>query len=145
VWGLEISHYAIEKLPPRGAWPHFSARHGAQGCRSPAQRRRRRWCINAIHNLPHDACVEAVQEIRTRCARTRLYPGRCLIATTTNATLFLIGVLTAETFGKPDMWYRLFERAGYTGDYYWTILEVDPNGRCGASSPTKKYHQESGR
>jgi hypothetical protein len=34
--------------------------------------------------------------------------------------------LTAETYGEPDMWHRLFEHAGYTGDYYWTILEVDP-------------------
>jgi hypothetical protein len=54
-------------------------------------------------------------------------------------------VLTAETFGKPDMWYRLFERAGYTGDYYWTILEVDPEWTVRSVEPAQKHQQEPGR
>jgi hypothetical protein len=53
-------------------------------------------------------------------------------------------VLTAETFGKPDMWYQLFERAGYTGDYYWTIIEADPEWTLRGSEPAHK-HQEPGR
>ena len=32
-------------------------------------------------------------------------------------------VLTAEFYDYPDGWTSLFKDAGYTGDYYWTIIE----------------------
>jgi len=35
-------------------------------------------------------------------------------------------MLTARTYLKPAEWRATFERAEYTGDYFWTILEVDP-------------------
>jgi hypothetical protein len=31
-------------------------------------------------------------------------------------------VLTAVTYGTPEFWVNLLREAGYTGDYYWTIL-----------------------
>jgi hypothetical protein len=34
--------------------------------------------------------------------------------------------LTAKTHGRPEDWVEILREAGYTGDYYWTILEVDP-------------------
>ncbi len=37
--------------------------------------------------------------------------------------LFVDWVLTAKTHDYPDGWKALFEEAGYTGDYYWTIIE----------------------
>jgi hypothetical protein len=43
------------------------------------------------------------------------------------------------------MWCRLFERAGYSGDYYWTILEVDPEWTVRNAAPGRKDHQEPGR
>ena len=30
-------------------------------------------------------------------------------------------VLTAKTYYDPAGWVELFEKAGYRGDYYWTI------------------------
>ena len=36
--------------------------------------------------------------------------------------LFLDWVLTAYTHHYPDGWQALFKEAGYTGDYYWTLL-----------------------
>ena len=33
-------------------------------------------------------------------------------------------MLTAKTYGKPSDWIELMKEAGYTGDYYWTILEA---------------------
>ena len=80
-------------------------------------------CINVIHNLPYEDCVEAVREIE------RVAPGRGYIQVDAyrddgERDVFLDWVLTAETFGKPDMWCELFRSARYTGDYYWTILEV---------------------
>jgi hypothetical protein len=32
-------------------------------------------------------------------------------------------VLTAEFYDDPRGWLSVFEEAGYTGDYYWTIIE----------------------
>jgi SAM-dependent methyltransferase len=142
VWGLEISHYAIENCHPdaRGRLVRGTAQRlpFASGSVAAAL------CINVVHNLPHDACVEAVQEIE------RVAPGRGYIQVDAyrnddERDAFLDWVLTAETFGKPDMWYRLFERAGYTGDYYWTIIEADPEWTVRSAEPDQKYHQESGR
>jgi len=28
--------------------------------------------------------------------------------------------------GTPEFWRELIREAAYTGDYYWTILEIDP-------------------
>ena len=40
--------------------------------------------------------------------------------------VFLEWVLTAETHGTPQFWIDLLNEAGYAGDYFWTILETDP-------------------
>jgi hypothetical protein len=32
-------------------------------------------------------------------------------------------VLTAYFYDYPEGWKKLFEEAGYTGDYYWTLIE----------------------
>ena len=32
-------------------------------------------------------------------------------------------VLTAEFHGFPKDWLKLFKKAGYKGDWYWTIME----------------------
>lgn len=78
--------------------------------------------INVVHNLDHDACVTAVREIE------RLAPGHGYIQVDSYRTpaereLFLSWVLTAKTHHDPAGWYQLFTKAGYTGDYYWTIIE----------------------
>jgi SAM-dependent methyltransferase len=123
VWGLEISQYAIENCHPdaRGRM----ARGTAQHLPFPSDSFAAALCINVIHNLQYEACVEAVREIE------RVAPGRGYIQVDAyrnddERDVFLDWVLTADTFGKPDMWHDLFRHAGYSGDYYWTILDVDP-------------------
>ena len=37
--------------------------------------------------------------------------------------IFLSWVLTAKTHDYPAGWRQLYPEAGYTGDYYWTIIE----------------------
>ena len=32
-------------------------------------------------------------------------------------------MLTAKFHDYPEGWVKLFTEAGYTGDYYWTIIE----------------------
>ena len=121
-WGLEISQYAIETCHPdvRGR----IVRGTAQKLPFAGATFAAVLCINVIHNLGRSACIEAVQEIE------RVAPGRGYIQVDAyrnddERDVFLDWVLTAETFGKPDMWRELFCSAGYTGDYYWTILEID--------------------
>jgi len=58
----------------------------------------------------------------------RLAPGRGYIQVDSYRTaeerdLFLSWVLTAKTHYDPAGWKQLFAEAGYTGDYYWTIIE----------------------
>jgi SAM-dependent methyltransferase len=142
VWGLEISQYAIDNChdDTRGRMLRGSAQRlpFASGSFAAAL------CINVIHNLGHDACLEAIQEIE------RVAPGRGYIQVDAyrnddERDVFLDWVLTAETFGKPDMWRSLFARAGYTGDYYWTILEVDPEWTVRSAAPAQQHQQEPGR
>jgi len=78
--------------------------------------------INTIHNLERPDVIRAVKEIE------RLAPGRGFIQVDSYRTreqreLFLEWVLTAKLHEYPDGWIRLFREAGYTGDYYWTVIE----------------------
>lgn len=139
-WGLEISQYAIDNChsDARGRIVRGTAQQlpFASGSFAAAL------CINVVHNLRYDACVAAVREIE------RVAPGRGYIQVDAyrndnERDAFLDWVLTAETFGKPDMWLRLFEQAGYAGDYYWTILEVDPKWTVRSAQPDRKPDQES--
>jgi len=78
--------------------------------------------INTIHNFERADAIRAVREVE------RLAPGRGFIQVDSYRTpeqreLFLSWVLTAKFHDYPDGWMRLFREAGYTGDWYWTILE----------------------
>jgi len=78
--------------------------------------------INTVHNLSREECVQAVREIE------RLAPGRGYIQVDSyrdahEKELFLSWVLTAKTHYDPAGWVALYREAGYTGDYYWTIIE----------------------
>jgi ubiquinone/menaquinone biosynthesis C-methylase UbiE len=78
--------------------------------------------INTIHNLPRPRALRALQEIE------RLSPGRAYVQVDSYRTpeqkaLFEDWVLTAEFHDYPAGWKKLFAEAGYTGDYYWTIVE----------------------
>lgn len=78
--------------------------------------------INTIHNFERPDAVRAVREIE------RLAPGRGFIQVDSYRTpeqreLFLSWVLSAKFHDYPEEWIKLFKEAGYTGDWYWTILE----------------------
>lgn len=78
--------------------------------------------INVVHNLERPDCITAVREIE------RLAPGRGYIQVDSYRTareheIFMSWVLTAKTHYDPSGWRQLFEEAGYSGDYYWTIIE----------------------
>ncbi len=80
--------------------------------------------INTVHNLGRQGCTRALQEI-VRVVRD---PAKCFVQVDAyrsdeEKALFESWCLTAETYLRPAEWVALFQQAGYSGDYYWTILE----------------------
>ena len=78
--------------------------------------------INTVHNLGRDDAIRAIREIE------RLAPGRGYVQVDSYRTpeqreIFLQWVLTAKFHDYPEGWIELFREAGYTGDWYWTIVE----------------------
>lgn len=122
-YGIDISEYAIANAHPdaAGRLAVASADHlpFADGAFKAAL------AINVVHNLERDGCLRALGEIE------RLAPGRGFVQvdayrTDAERSWFEDWMLTAKTFGRPEDWRELFREAGYGGDYYWTILELDP-------------------
>jgi SAM-dependent methyltransferase len=81
--------------------------------------------INTIHNLDREGCLQALREIE-RVGRGRAYIQVDAYRNPEERKVFEDWMLTARTYGMPQDWIRIIQEAGYTGDYYWTILEVDP-------------------
>jgi ubiquinone/menaquinone biosynthesis C-methylase UbiE len=79
--------------------------------------------VNTIHNLDRDGVISALREIE------RLAPGRAFVQvdayhTSEQRQLFTQWVLTAKFHDYPRGWLGVFEEAGYTGDWNWTVLEA---------------------
>lgn len=77
--------------------------------------------INSIHNLTREGCMIALKEMQ------RLAPSKCFVQVDSYHTpeqkeIFESWVLTAQYYGYPSEWISLFNEVGYTGDYYWTII-----------------------
>ena len=80
--------------------------------------------INTVHNLDRQGCTRALQEM-VRVVRD---PAKCFVQVDAwrseeEKALFESWCLTAETYLRPAEWVALFQQAGYSGDYYWTILQ----------------------
>lgn len=80
--------------------------------------------INSVHNLDDAGCRRALRELE------RVAPGKAFIQVDAYRSederqVFEDWMLTAKTYLKPEGWLEMFEEAGYTGSYCWTILEVD--------------------
>ena len=78
--------------------------------------------INTIHNLVRADAVLAIREME------RLAPGKGFIQVDSYHTpeakaVFEDWVLTAKFHDYPDGWIQLFTEVGYTGDYYWTLIQ----------------------
>lgn len=120
VFGLDISEYALMTAEPET----IGRLHLGNAVRLPFPDNSFQAVIsiNTIHNLERAECLQSVREIE------RLAPGRGYIQVDSYRTpeeeeVFLSWVLTAKTHYAPAGWVQLFEEAGYTGDYYWTIIE----------------------
>ena len=78
--------------------------------------------LNTVHNFPRPRAFKVMQEIQ------RVSGGRAFVQVDSYHTpeqkeMFESWVLTAEFHDYPVGWIKLFQEAGYTGDWYWTIIE----------------------
>jgi SAM-dependent methyltransferase len=122
-FGLDISEYAVMNCEPEviGRLHVGNAMH----LPFPANSFDCVLSINTVHNLDRPGSIQALREME------RLAPGRGFVQVDAyrNAAerkIFEDWMLTAKTYGRPEDWVGILREAGYTGDYYWTILEIDP-------------------
>jgi ubiquinone/menaquinone biosynthesis C-methylase UbiE len=120
VFGIDVSEYALMHCPPEvvgrlhlGSADHLPFPDASFQCVI---------SLDTVHNLPRERAKCALQEIQ------RLSQGRAFVRVDSYRTpeqkaVFESWVLTAEFHDYPQGWQQLFKEAGYTGDYYWTIIE----------------------
>lgn len=120
VYGLDISEYALMNCEPEviGRLHLGNADH----LPFPDSSFDAVVAINTIHNLERDGVKRALREIE------RLAPGRGFVQVDSYRTakqkeIFESWVLTAKYHDYPTQWIELFNEAGYTGDYFWTVIE----------------------
>lgn len=120
VFGLDISEYALKHCPP----DVVGRLHLGTADRLPFPDASFQCVISldTVHNLPRERAAVALQEIQ------RLSGGRAFVRVDSYRTpeqkaVFESWVLTAEFHDYPQGWTALFDEAGYTGDYYWTVIE----------------------
>jgi ubiquinone/menaquinone biosynthesis C-methylase UbiE len=77
--------------------------------------------LNTIHNFTRADAVIAMREIQ------RLSGGRAFVQVDSYRTpeereIAVSWIITAKFHDYPDGWLKVYAEAGYTGDYYWTII-----------------------
>ena len=78
--------------------------------------------LNTLHNFSRDGVIVALKELR-RVSKGKEFIQVDSYHTEEQKKLFEDWVLTAEFHDYPEEWLQVFHEAGYTGDYFWTILE----------------------
>jgi SAM-dependent methyltransferase len=122
-FGLDISEYAVMNCEPEviGRLHVGNAVH----LPFPARSFDCVLSINTVHNLDRPGSIQALQEME------RVAPGKGFVQVDAyrnpaERKVFEDWMLTAKTYGMPEDWIDILREAGYTGDYFWTILEIDP-------------------
>ena len=121
-YGLDISRYALLSCEPEVVGRLHQG--SADVLPFPDKSFSAVLSINTIHNLSRERCVAALREIQ------RVGGGRAFVQvdsyrTPEEAAFFESWVLTAQHHDYPEGWERLFRDAGYTGNWDWTIFNLD--------------------
>jgi ubiquinone/menaquinone biosynthesis C-methylase UbiE len=120
VFGLDVSLYALRHCEPEVVGRlHLGT---AEQLPFPDRSFDCVLSLNTVHNFPRPRAIKVMQEIE------RVSGGRAFVQVDSYYTpeqkeIFESWVLTAEFYDYPDGWRQLFKQAGYSGDYYWTIIE----------------------
>lgn len=120
VFGLDVSLYALMRCEPEVIGRlHLGT---AEKLPFPDRSFQCVLSLNTVHNFPRPRAITVMQEIQ------RVSGGRAFVQVDSYRTpaqkeIFENWVLTAEFHDYPAGWIKLFQEAGYTGDWYWTIIE----------------------
>ena len=122
VYGLDISDYALSKAEAglegrlvRGTCeelPFADATFDAV------------ISLNTLHNQERDGVIRALREIVRVGKGQKAFVQVDSYLSEEQRDLFLSWVLTASFHDYPEGWFRVFEEAGYKGDWDWTILQT---------------------
>jgi ubiquinone/menaquinone biosynthesis C-methylase UbiE len=119
-FGLDISHYALMKCEPEVVGRlHLGT---ATDLPFPDGSFSAAISLNTIHNFDRSGCIQALRELQ-RVSNGRAFVQVDSYRTAEQKEIFESWVLTAKFHDYPEGWVKLFTEAGYTGDYYWTIIE----------------------
>jgi len=118
--GVDISEYAIENALE--AMKPFVQVGNARSLPFPDKSFDLVLAINTIHNLPHAECAQSLREIE-RVTRKNAFVMVDAYRTPEQHEAMRKWVLTAQTMLHVDDWLDMFRESGYTGDYYWWIVE----------------------
>ena len=119
-FGIDVSEYALTRCPTEAA-----GRLCRGNCRElpfPDASFDAVLSINTIHNLERPGVVRALQEIMRVARGARAFVQVDSYHTPEQRALFLDWVLTAQFHDYPQGWLQVFEEAGYTGDWAWTLV-----------------------
>ena len=78
--------------------------------------------INCIHNLNKKNCIKALREITRVAKSNKSFVQVDSYNNVEEKSLLKDWLLTATTYYQPKKWIKLFNEAGYKGDWYWTKL-----------------------
>jgi ubiquinone/menaquinone biosynthesis C-methylase UbiE len=122
VFGIDVSEYAILNCEPEVV----GRVHVGDARRLPFPNNsfKTALSINTVHNFDRAGCIESIKEMQ-RVAPSGGYLQVDAYRNPEEEQLFLDWVLTAKTYGTPEFWVKLLNEAGYSGEYFWTILEID--------------------
>ncbi len=119
-FGLDISHYALMNCEPEVIGRlHLGS---AESLPFPDRSFDCVLSLNTVHNFSRPVAIDVMREIQ------RVSGGRAFVQVDSYRTaeqkeIFENWALTAKFHDYPKGWIELFEEAGYTGDYFWTIIE----------------------
>lgn len=118
-FGLDISEYALKNCEPEAVGRlHLGS---ANSLPFPDKSFKAVVSINTIHNLSRDEALVALKEIE-RVSRSGSFVQVDSYLSPQQKAIFEDWVLTAKFHDYPEGWKKLFLEAGYTGDYFWTII-----------------------
>jgi len=118
-YGVDVSVYALEHCHPSAAGRLFLGSASSLPFTTPFDAV---LSINTLHNLQRQEVVKALHSIQ------RLSGGNAFVQvdsyeTAAQAIALSRWVLTAQFVAPPSGWMALFDEAGYTGDYDFTLME----------------------
>src|SRR3989344_1863404 len=120
VKGVDMSAYAIENAAPH--MKPFLSVASAEKLPFPDHSFDLVTAMNSIHFLTPEQALTAVKEI-VRVGKGKAFIQVDSFTSEVERERMFAWAPIIKTFHTPEQWKDLFKRAGYTGDYYWTLVK----------------------